>query len=79
MKQHHKDLIDSYVKQRCHVGSAFQSIIEGKPAIWKLDSSVKANLAEILEYVQWNVPKEARGTREKYKAWCGHAENIPEI
>jgi hypothetical protein len=77
MTEDQKALIDNYVHHRIPTGGAFQSIIEGRPLIWKFSADTKLHLASIMEYVFNTVPEQARGSRENYKAWCGSAEKLP--
>lgn len=76
INEHHKGIVDRYVEQRLHAGSGFQSLIEGRPVIGRLDLSVRENLANILLYIEKAVPPEARGSRENYRNWCGEAETL---
>ena len=72
-----KAVIHDYIERHTHAGSALQSCIEGRPNVYRMDPQLRKNLADVLLYICKNVPLEARGSKAKYKAWCGEYEPIP--
>jgi hypothetical protein len=66
-----RGVIHRYVENRCHPGSGFQRMIIADLNPSFLDKELRANLVEVLEMIQREVPAEARGSEEAFRKWIG--------
>jgi len=65
-----QDAIDGYIKDRVHPGTSFQWLILGSPKVALLNTEARRDLADIIEYIDANCPKELR-TETGFVDWCG--------
>lgn len=66
-----RGVIHRYVEHRYHPGSGFQRLIIADLNPGFLDLELRANLVEVLEMIQKEVPSEARGSEEAFRKWIG--------
>lgn len=66
-----RGVIRRYVENRYHPGGGFQRLIIADLNPGFLDSELRANLVEVLEMIQREIPAEARGSEEAFRKWIG--------
>lgn len=66
-----RGVIQRYVENRYHPGGGFQRLIVANLNPASVDLGIRANLVEVLEMIQREVPAEARGSEEAFRKWVG--------
>lgn len=66
-----RGVIRRYVDNRCHPGSGFHRLMVANLNPGFLDSELRANLVQVLEMIQKEVPEEARGSEQAFRNWIG--------